>query len=56
MWSLYADFVMWSKTIQGTMDAEAEHIIELAERDRTREAEARAATETDAKATAEPTN
>jgi hypothetical protein len=26
-WSLYADFVMWSKMIQGTMDAEVERVI-----------------------------
>lgn len=26
-WSLYADFVMWSKTIQGTMDAEVERVL-----------------------------
>lgn len=38
LWSLYADFVMWSKTIQGTMDAEAEHILEREERERARAA------------------
>ncbi len=32
-WSLYADFVMWSKIIQGTMDAEVEHVMERAERE-----------------------
>jgi hypothetical protein len=26
-WSLYADFVMWSKMIQGTMDAEVERVM-----------------------------
>jgi hypothetical protein len=33
-WSLYADFIMWSKTIQGTMDAEVEHIMERDEKER----------------------
>lgn len=26
-WSLYADLVMWSKMIQGTMDAEVERVV-----------------------------
>lgn len=34
MWSLYADFVMWSKTIQGTMDAEVAHIMERDEQEK----------------------
>ena len=38
LWSLYADFVMWSRTIQGTMDAEVEHILERDERERARAA------------------
>ena len=33
-WSLYADFVMWSKTIQGTMDAEVAHIMERDEQEK----------------------
>lgn len=27
LWSLYADFVMWSKIIQGTMDAEVDRVL-----------------------------
>lgn len=34
VWSLYADFIMWSKIIQGTMDAEVEHIMEQAQHER----------------------
>ncbi|HVY47140.1 MAG TPA: DUF962 domain-containing protein [Minicystis sp.] len=27
VWSLYADFVMWTKTLAGTMDAEVERVV-----------------------------
>jgi hypothetical protein len=37
-WSLYADFVMWSKIIQGTMDAEVEHVLEREEAEKARAA------------------
>lgn len=37
-WSLYADFVMWSKIIQGTMDAEVEHIMERDQAEKAKEA------------------
>lgn len=40
-WSLYADMVMWSKMIQGTMDAEVERV--MADREKAASAEAAAA-------------
>lgn len=33
LWALYADLVMWSRTVQGTMDAEAEHVMERLRRE-----------------------
>ena len=36
-WSLYADMVMWSKMIQGTMDAEVERV--MADREKAASAE-----------------